>query len=412
MNIMKMVHKQINNVSNYVKINDNVLKIISRPKQLISLNFPVKLKNGNIEILSGFRVQHNNILGPYKGGIRFHPDISLHESEALASWMTFKCALQTLPLGGGKGGLAIDPNNYDIEDLENISRAFSKKLYNYIGSNKDIPAPDLGTNAQIMDWMCDEYNKTGVKRHDLGVFTGKSLNYGGSAGRNEATGRGVALSVLEWSKINNIDLNNKTFILQGAGNVGYHAAKILSSYGMTMIGIGDHTGYFRDINGINTNDILKYIDNNKSLKYYNDKLSINKDEFFSTKCDVIIPAALELQILEKEANNIDCKLIVEAANGPINNIADNILKNKNIDVIPDILANSGGVLVSYFEWIQNKTNEYLDEDEINLKLEKKMKKTFNDVFNISKQYNCTLREASYIKSMQKLENTYLSRGLV
>ena len=407
-----MIHQQINNISKFIQINDNVLQLISKPKQLISLNFPVKLKSGNIEILSGFRVQHNNILGPYKGGIRFHPDISLQESEALASWMTFKCALQNLPYGGGKGGLAIDPNNYDIEDLENISRAFSRKLYNYIGSNKDIPAPDLGTNSQIMDWMCDEYNKSGVKRHDLGVFTGKSLNYGGSAGRHEATGRGVALSILEWSKINNIDLNNKTFILQGVGNVGYHAAKILSSYGMTMIGIGDHTGYFRNINGLNTDDVLNYVDDNKSLKYYNDNLLINKGKFFSTKCDVIIPAALELQILEKEANNINCKLIVEAANGPIDNIADNIFKHKNIDVIPDILANSGGVLVSYFEWLQNKTNEYLDEDEINLKLEKNINKTFNNVYDISKQYNCTLREASYIKSIQKLENTYLSRGLV
>ena len=412
MKIIQMIHQQINNISKFIQINDNVLQLISKPKQLISLNFPVKLKNGNIEILSGFRVQHNNILGPYKGGIRFHPDISLQESEALASWMTFKCALQNLPYGGGKGGLAIDPNNYDIEDLENISRAFSRKLYNYIGSNKDIPAPDLGTNAQIMDWMCDEYNKFGVKRHDLGVFTGKSLNYGGSAGRHEATGRGVALSVLEWSKINNIDLNNKTFILQGVGNVGYHAAKILSSYGMTMIGIGDHTGYFRNINGLNTDDVLNYVDDNKSLKYYNDNLIINKDEFFSTKCDVIIPAALELQILEKEANNINCKLIVEAANGPIDNTADNIFKHKNIDVIPDILANSGGVLVSYFEWLQNKTNEYLDEDDVNMKLEKNINKTFNNVYDISKQYNCTLREASYIKSIQKLENTYLSRGLV
>ena len=412
MKIIQMIHQQINNISKFIQINDNVLQLMSKPKQLISLNFPVKLKNGNIEILSGFRVQHNNILGPYKGGIRFHPDISLQESEALASWMTFKCALQSLPYGGGKGGLAIDPNNYDIEDLENISRAFSRKLYNYIGSNKDIPAPDLGTNSQIMDWMCDEYNKSGVKRHDLGVFTGKSLNYGGSAGRHEATGRGVALSILEWSKINNIDLNNKTFILQGVGNVGYHAAKILSSYGMTMIGIGDNTGYFRDINGLNTDDVLNYVDDNKSLKYYNDNLIINKNEFFSTKCDIIIPAALELQILEKEANNINCKLIVEAANGPIDNIADNIFKHKKIDVIPDILANSGGVLVSYFEWLQNKTNEYLDEYEINIKLEKNINKTFNNVYDISKQYNCTLREASYIKSIQKLENTYLSRGLV
>ena len=411
MNIINLVNKQIRNASKIVNIDKNVLKVIEKPKHLISFNFPVKLQNGNIEILSGHRIQHNNMLGPYKGGIRFHPDVSLHECSSLASWMTFKCALQEIPYGGGKGGLAIDPSKYNEEDLENISRGFSRKLYHYIGSNKDIPAPDLGTNSQIMDWMCDEYNKIGVTRHDLGVFTGKSLNYGGSLGRKEATGKGVALSVLEWSKINNIDLNNKTFIIQGIGNVGYYASKILSSYGMKMISVGDHTGYIRNMDGLDINDVLNHVDNYKTLENYNEE-KITKDDFFSTKCDLIIPAAMELQITEKEASNVDCSLIVEAANGPIDNKADVILKERNITVIPDILANSGGVLVSYFEWLQNQTNEYLEEDEINHKLDKKMNKTIHKVFNVSKQYHCTLREASYIIALQKLENTYKSRGIL
>lgn len=413
MSIVNIVNKQVRNASKIINLDQNILKIIEQPKHLISFNFPVKLKNGNIEIISGHRIQHNNMLGPYKGGIRFHPDVSKNECSSLASWMTFKCALQDIPYGGGKGGLSIDPEKYSPEDLENISRAYSRKLYNYIGSNKDIPAPDLGTNSQIMDWMCDEYNKIGVKRHDLGVFTGKSLNYGGSLGREQATGRGVAFSVLEWSKINNVELNGKTFIIQGLGNVGYHTIKTLQSFGMKLISAGDHKKYIRNVDGLEIDEILDHIDNFKTLENYSNSCEIiKKDEFFSTHCDVLIPAAMEMQITEKEASSINTKLIVEAANGPTDNVADLILKNKNIDVIPDILANSGGVLVSYFEWLQNKTNEYWEEDEINEKLEKKMKKTMNKVSKTSDDFNCTLREASYILALKKLENAYKSRGIL
>ena len=413
--ITNIVKQQINNSAKLCNLNKNVQCILSKPKNQISLNFPVKLSDNKIKILSGYRVQHNNILGPYKGGLRFHPNVSLNEASALASWMTFKCSLQNIPYGGGKGGLSIDPNEYNIHDLENISRAFSRKLFNYIGSDKDIPAPDMGTNSQIMDWMTDEFNKIGVSRHDIGVYTGKSVNYGGSLGRNEATGRGVALSVLEWFKYKNIDIRDKTFIIQGLGNVGYNCSKILDSYGMKMIGIGDHTGYYYN-KDFNILDILNYIDNNNSLFNLDNKINCeklsNKKDFFSIHCDVIIPSALELQIGEKEAQNINCKLIVEGANGPIDLEGDKILNNKNIDILPDILANSGGVLVSYFEWLQNKTNEYLDEDEINKKLEKKMIDVFKNVLNTKNDYNCSFREASYIVSLQRLENTYTSRGFV
>lgn len=409
--ILRLVSSQFTRATRICSLNRNVHKILSQPKTQISVNFPVKLSNDNIKIFSGYRVQHNNVLGPYKGGLRFHPHVSLSEASALATWMTFKCSLQDLPYGGGKGGLTLDPNDYNKKDLENISRAFSRKLYNHIGSNKDIPAPDLGTNSQIMDWMTDEYNNIGVHRHDLGVFTGKSLNYGGSQGRNEATGRGVAQSVLEWAKVNDYDLKNKTFIVQGFGNVGFYTAKTLSSYGMKMIGMGDHTGYYYNKGGFHMDRVSNHIDNYKSLENISED-TITKKEFFKINCDVIVPAALELQIGEEEAKNINCKLIVEGANGPIDEKADLILKEKKIDVIPDILANSGGVLVSYFEWLQNKTNEYLSEEEIYEKLEKKMTHVYNKVDDVSNEYNCTLREASYIASLKKLESTYISRGLV
>ena len=412
MKLQNIVLNQITKAGKLLDSNKNVLKIIQKPKNMLSFNIPVKLKNNNIEILTGYRIQHNNILGPYKGGIRYHPDISMDEATALATWMTFKCALHNLPLGGGKGGLAIDPTKYDEEDLENISRAFSKKLYNYIGSNKDIPAPDLGTNSKIIDWMTDEYNKTGVHRHDVGVFTGKSLNYGGSEGREKATGKGVAYSVVEWAKYKNIDLKNKTFILQGLGNVGLYAAEELNNYGMKMIGVGDHTGYLVEKKGIDINDVIQHVKKNKCVDTYSHKNFKDKTHFFSTKCDIILPCALQMQILEKEAKNIDCKLIVEGANGPTDNIADEILKKKKIDIIPDIYANGGGVIVSYYEWLQNNMNHYYDEEEIYRKLKIKMEETFKKIHKTTENYNCTFRDASYIVALKKIEDTYKSRGLI
>jgi glutamate dehydrogenase (NAD(P)+) len=410
--IIDLVNKQISTSSKICNINVNVSKILSSPQNKIAIQFPVKLSNNEFKIFSGYRIQHNNIMGPYKGGLRFHPDVSLDEATALATWMTFKCSLQDLPYGGGKGGISIDPTQYNNEDIEKISRKFSRKMAPFIGSDKDIPAPDMGTNAQIMDWMTDEYNKSNIyNNYDLGVFTGKSLGNGGSQGRNEATGRGVALSVLNWAKTNNVDLNNKNFIVQGFGNVGFFTAKTLSSFGMNMIGMGDHTGYFFNQNGFNIEQVLNHVKINRSLKDFTQP-NIDRADFFKINCDVIVPAALELQIGKEQAENINCKLIVEGANGPTDYEADLILKEKNIDVIPDILANSGGVLVSYFEWLQNKNNEYLIEEEIYHKLEKKMQLVFQKVHQTSKEYNCTLREAAYIVAMKNIEARYISRGLI
>ena len=301
MKIQNIVLNQIQKASKLLGANKNILNIIEKPKNILSFNIPVKI-NDKIEIFKGYRVQHNNILGPYKGGIRFHPDVTEDTASALATWMTFKCALHNLPFGGSKGGLVIDTTKYNEDDIEKISRALSRKLYKYIGSNKDIPAPDLGTNSKIIDWMTDEYNKLGIHRHDLGVYTGKSLNYGGSKGREKATGKGVAYSVLEWAKYKNLDLKNKTYIIQGLGNVGLYAAEELNIYGMKMIGAGDHTGYLINKNGINVDNLMNHVKNkNKNINSFDKNHFQDKTMFFSTKCDIILPCALQMQILENEA---------------------------------------------------------------------------------------------------------------
>jgi glutamate dehydrogenase (NAD(P)+) len=413
--ILNLVKTNFNKAANMSNLNPKVYDILSLPKNEIKMNFPVKLSNNTTKVFSGYRVQHNNILGPYKGGLRFFPGVSLDESSALASWMTLKCSLQGLPYGGGKGGLDINPNDYNQVDLENITRAFSRELYPYIGSNKDIPAPDVGTNPQIMDWMVDEYNilsNPDHRSHNMkSVFTGKSIEMGGSQGRDEATGRGVAINIMEWYKNNNIELKGQSFIVQGFGNVGYFTSSILSSFGMSLIGVGDHTGYLYSNEGFNVHKLKKYNDEYKSLEGYPSGEQVTKKEFFHTKTDVIIPAALELQIGKEEAEGIDCKLIVEAANGPVDEEADEILLDKGIDIIPDILANSGGVEVSYYEWLQNKRDEYWDKPYVRQRLTHKMQNTFDEVYILSKSLNCDLRSAAYIQALKRLEKNYQRRGI-
>ena len=421
-NAFKMVQSQINNAAKICRLNNNIKKIILEPKNKISVSFPVTIDN-KTEIFHGYRIQHNNLLGPFKGGLRFHHDVNLEEVSALATWMTIKCALQDLPYGGGKGGLTINPSSYTQEELQKISRAFTHALHDYIGPNKDIPAPDVGTNSQIMDWMTDEYNKIScgndILRDVKSIFTGKSIECGGSEGREEATGRGVAICVKEWALQNRLSLEGKTFTLQGFGNVGKYAAKVLESYGMILIAVGDHAAYVYNKEGIKVQDLEEHIATEGSLKgfwgptrgYYNSEL-ITIDDFFKIKTDVLIPAALEMQIDESRAKNIDCQLIVEGANGPTTEEADKILKDKNITVIPDILANSGGVLVSYYEWLQNKQNMSWEKEDIINKLDVKMGQCYNKIDYLSKKYDCTMREASFIYSLQSLEKIYKNKGLV
>ena len=412
--IIKLINEQLIKAKTYSNVNEDTIKIFSKPNQEISLNFAVKLGDNTTEIFQGFRIQHNNLLGPYKGGLRFFEHLNREECVALAQWMTIKCAIQNLPFGGGKGGLIINKNNYSDDDLERITRRFSQVLYPYIGRNKDVPAPDMGTNSKIMDWMMDEYNKIGdcasLENNVKSVYTGKSIECGGSHCREGATGIGVSICLFEWAKENNYDLNGKTFIIQGFGNVGYKTAEVLTKNGMVLIGVGDYNGYIKSEGGINVYKLNEFIKEGNSLLDYKYSEQVSKEEFFSLNCNVIIPAALELQICGEEANSINTDIILEAANGPIDEDAENILENKGITIIPDILANSGGVTVSYYEWVQNKKDESWEKDFIYEKFKNKMEDTYKKISLYSKKKNCSLRYGCYAYALEKLDKVYKHRG--
>ena len=404
-NLYNLIEQQYKQASELSEISDQVKTILSQPQSEIMINFPVKLANGKMELFKGYRVQHNNILGPFKGGLRFHHNVYLDECKALAFWMTIKCSLHSIPFGGGKGGIKFNPHLYEKEDLKNISKEFSKALYNYIGSDTDIPAPDMGTNAQIMDWMTDAYNSIHTGK-DYGVFTGKSVLCGGNAARSGATGLGIFICVKKWAEENNIDLKGKTYILQGFGNVGSHTAMLLNGIGMSLIGVGDHTGYLFGSEGFNVYKLKEHNEKNKSLEGYGFGKSISKKEFFSIECDIVIPAALELQINKEIASCLNCKVVIEAANGPTDLEADAIIEEKGIELIPDILANSGGVIGSYLEWLQNKQHTVFDVEYVNTWLEKRISKTFDKVTKLAKEKDITKRMASYIISLENIDRHY------
>ena len=391
------------------RVRESTYASFMSPQNLIGINFPIRKSDNSIEMIKGYRVQHNNALGPYKGGLRFHKDVDIDEATALATWMTIKCAVQDLPYGGGKGGLAINPRDYSASELQTISREFSARLSNYIGPEIDIPAPDVGSNSQIMDWMVDEHTKITRNIFDSkSTYTGKSLVNGGSLWREEATGYGVALCIKE--ALGN-DVKDKTFIVQGFGNVGSYVTKTLESYGMKLMAVGDHTGYYDVSNLKECHSTLSELQSKQgSINAVSDVI-LNKTQFFSTRCDVVIPCALELQIDDDIAHNLNCKFIAEGANGPIHDSAEDILKLNNITVIPDVLANSGGVLVSYFEWLQNRSGEYWEKDTVVQKMDIKMIKTYRKICDVAEKYNCTLREACYIYALIKIDDVNKTKGI-
>lgn len=417
-NLYRLVEKQIKNAFEKEIFADELIKTFEQPKNEIIVNFPVRLDNNNIKIFKGYRVQHNNILGPYKGGLRFYHNIYLDECKALATWMTLKCSLQNIPYGGAKGGIKLDKNDYSKKELENISKEFCKAIYEYIGTDIDIPAPDMGTDSQIMDWMVQQYQSMNLNnRHDCAMFTGKSVDCGGSLGRKEATGQGVVICIKEYLKKKNLNSDGLKYIIQGFGNVGSNIAILLSEMNMICIGIGDHTGYYicDNIDGINIQELLKEYNQRLSIKDYMEGKKYHltdKTTFFKTNCDIIIPAALELQIDRNIAEELNCTFLVEAANGPLDLEADQILKKRNITVIPDILANSGGVIVSYFEWLQNKRSEYWQLDKVNNLLIQKMTDTFNNVYSYSIQKNISLRLSAYILALKKIEKVIQNKNLL
>lgn len=404
-NVYNLIKAQYENVLSKHNIDEGLKCILSEPMNEIIVNFPVKLEDGKIKLFKGYRVQHNNLLGPFKGGIRFYKDVYLDECKALAFWMTMKCALVRLPFGGGKGGIKFNPYDYSKEDIKRISFAFSKALQPYIGPNIDIPAPDMGTSPIIMDYMQSSYNSN--KRQKVyGAFTGKSMNMYGCSGRSGATGYGVYLCIKFWAEQNNIDLKGKTYILQGYGNVGSNTAELLHKLGMCLVAVGDHTGYLKSDEGFNVFKLTKYVKKNKSIDNYPIGTKIDKKEFFSIKCDIVIPAALELQICKDEAMSMDCTVVVEAANGPVDIEGEKILYEKNIKIIPDILANSGGVLASYMEWKQNNLNTNYNKEKVQEFIYEKLYEVYHKMSTYSIKNKLSYRESSYILALTNLENMY------
>lgn len=408
MKIYDIIAKQINRSLNSFKVNNNLLKYLEEPNKIVQVNIPTKI-NDEFKLIPGYRVQHNNLLGEYKGGLRFNPHVNLDECKALSGWMTYKTALYNLPLGGGKGGICINPYELNDNELENLSRSFISLIHNNIGEDKDIPAPDVGTNSKVINWMDDELFKLTGKKNN---FTGKSVENRGCQGRTEATGYGVIETLKFWAEKNNYDLSNSSYILQGFGNVGSFSAKYLNNLGAKLIAVGDHTAYIKNSNGIDVEELIKYNLKNKCIKGFSDN-EISLEEFWKIKCNIVIPAALELQIDENIAKNLDCDVVLEAANGPLYLEADEILENRKIDVLPDILTNSGGVIVSHYEYLQNKNieneNNYATKDETLKKLSEQMKETFNIVFDHVQNKNITYRDACYGTALLNLEKKFKSK---
>jgi len=392
----------------------HVRLILGQPKNEIIVNFPVKMDTGEHQLFTGYRIQHNNIMGPYKGGIRFHHDVTLNEVKALAAIMTYKCALLDVPFGGAKGGVALNPHKYSKSELEKITRRFTHDLGNNIGPEYDIPAPDVGTNSQVMVWMMDTYmnmHNLSDKNAQRRIVTGKSLTSGGSRGREKATGQGVVYAIQEWADENSFRLDGATYSLQGFGNVGSHAAAILSKLGASLVAVMDHTGGIANEEGINVRKLTDHVKVTGGVKGYTSCNEVNSDEFWGTKCDIFIPAALELQIDERVAGLMNCRLVVEGANGPTTLDGERVLLSKGVEVIPDLMANAGGVVVSYFEWVQNKRSESWQLQEIDERLHFMMRRAYHDMRAFAREHNTDNRTGAYAVAIQRINSVYAERGI-
>ena len=392
-------------------INEEDYLTFKYPERELKVALPVRMDDGSLKVFEGFRIQHSTLRGPAKGGVRYHQNVNVDEVRALSAWMTFKCAVAAIPYGGGKGGIVCRPREMSKGELERLTRTYIDKISAIISPNTDIPAPDVGTNAQTMDWMVDEYSK--LKGESVyGIVTGKSIEIGGSKGRNEATGRGVCFVTLEMMKKYNMKPEDCKIVIQGMGNVGSISAKLLAEEGAKIIAVSDVSCAIYNENGLDIAGIYKYLDSGKNLLdgYTGDCKRITNAELLELPCDILIPAALENQITAENADRIKAKIVIEAANGPTSVEADEILNKKGVKVLPDILSNSGGVIVSYFEWVQNLQNFYWEEDDVNAKLKRQIVGAFNDVFDAREKYDCTFRVAAYIVALNRLVTAKKLRG--
>jgi glutamate dehydrogenase/leucine dehydrogenase len=391
-------------------LDEGLYNYLKHPVKQVIVSIPIQLDNGKLEVFEGYRVIHDNILGPSKGGIRFTPDVDLDEVKALASWMTWKCAIANIPFGGAKGAVKCDPKKLSMRELELITRRYTANMFEIFGPDTDIPAPDMNTDEQVMAWIMDTYSMH-KKETVTGVVTGKPIIIGGSLGRREATGRGVMIAAMAAMNSFGMVPSECTCVIQGFGNVGSISAQLLSEKGVKIIAISDISGGYFNSNGIDVMKAIEYVSQNKSLEGGNFGDMISNEDLLELNCDILVPAAKEDQITSKNASKINAKLIVEGANGPIAADADDIISDKGIKVIPDILANSGGVIVSYFEWVQDRIGYFWDEDDVNNRLNRMMTEAFDVVFNTSSKYGTTLRLSAYIYAIDKVSKVLKLRGI-
>lgn len=410
LNPFKIVQKQIDKAASYLQLPAHVTEILKTPRRVLTVNFSVKMDDGSVQVFEGYRSQHNDAIGPTKGGIRFHPDVTLDEVRALSMWMSFKCGVVGLPYGGGKGGVICDPRKLSKGELERVSRSFMEAIADFVGPHKDIPAPDVYTTPEIMGWMMDTYSRMkGINSPE--VITGKPLILGGSEGRNEATAQGCVYTILAALKELNISPAGATVAVQGFGNAGRVAARLLAGQGCKVVAVSDSSGGIYQAEGLDLNKVYDLKDNAK-LADYGQQFAISNEDLLELDVDILIPAALENIISSVNAHNIKAKIIAEAANGPTTPEADKILKQKGVLVIPDILANAGGVTVSYFEWVQNLANFYWTEEEVLEKLSHKMYASYEAVRTLAREHDTDLRTAAFMISIKRISEAMKARGWV
>jgi glutamate dehydrogenase (NAD(P)+) len=412
-NPFESMMKRFDKAAEILKLERGVYDFLKTPALQVIVSIPIQMDDGRIEVFEGYRVIHNYALGPAKGGIRYAPDVTLDEVKALAAWMTWKCAVMDIPFGGAKGAVKCDPRKLTKVELEKITRRYTANLLDIIGPDKDIPAPDLNTDEQIMAWIMDTYSMH-VRRTERAVVTGKPLILGGSPGRREATGRGVMIVTLAAMEKLKLKPKKSTAVVQGFGNVGSVSAKLLAEKGLKIIAISDITGGYYNKKGIDIERAIQYVQKNpeRTLEGFDGGgEKITNEELLELECDVLIPAAREDQITKNNAPNIKAKLIVEGANGPTTASADPILEEKGILVVPDIVANAGGVTVSYFEWVQDRMGYYWTAEMVNERLERMMLSAFENVYNTAKKYNVSLRLGAYILAVDKVTKTLKIRGI-
>ena len=410
LNPFEIAQKQVKSACDKLNADPAVYEILKNPMRVLEVSFPVRLDDGTVKTFIGYRSQHNNAVGPFKGGLRFHPDVTKDEVKALSTWMTFKCSVAGIPYGGGKGGMAINPKDYSKAELERISKGFAKAISPIIGEKVDIPAPDVNTNGQIMSWMVDAYEEVAGKS-TKGVFTGKPLEFGGSLARTEATGYGVNLTAKKALAKLNIDVKGATYAVQGFGNVGFYTAYYAHKDGAKIVAFSNSDVAIYNENGIDMEAVIKDFEENGRIaanKGYGK--DITNAELLELEVDVLAPCALENQITSENADRIKAKVITEGANGPTTPEADEILFKKGIIVIPDILANSGGVVVSYFEWVQNLQSYYWPFEEVQQKEDALLSTAFEDVWNLADEYKVDLRNAAYMKSIERISKAMKLRG--